>query len=87
MPTCLARGSSVGRMLPSPMLLRAGPIPTGAGWSFEVKYDGFRAIVSTENGFQVRSRRGWNMAERVPELRNLPHRVSFWTASSSRSTM
>jgi bifunctional non-homologous end joining protein LigD len=58
-------------MLPAPMLLRPGRIPTGTGWAFEVKYDGFRAIVSTENGLQVRSRRGWNMAERVPELRNL----------------
>jgi bifunctional non-homologous end joining protein LigD len=53
------------------MLLRPGPIPTGTGWAFEVKYDGFRAIVSTENGLQVRSRRGWNMTEGVPELREL----------------
>jgi excisionase family DNA binding protein len=29
------------------MLLRSGPIPTGTGWSFEVKWDGFRALVST----------------------------------------
>src|SRR4029453_9553914 len=53
------------------MLLRPGPIPTGTGWAFELKYDGFRAIVSTENGLQVCSRRGWNMSERVPELREL----------------
>ena len=36
------------------------------------EYDGFRAIVSTENGLRVRSRRAWNMTERVPELGELP---------------
>ena len=54
------------------MLLRPGPIPTGEGWAFELKYDGFRAIVSSEDGLQVRSRRAWNMTERVSELRELP---------------
>jgi hypothetical protein len=29
------------------MLLRPGAIPTGDGWTFELKYDGFRAIVAT----------------------------------------
>jgi ATP-dependent DNA ligase len=53
------------RPLPQPMLL----IPSGDGWAFELKYDGFRAIVSTERGLQVRSRRAWNMSDRVPELR------------------
>jgi ATP-dependent DNA ligase len=54
------------------MLLRHGGIPSGDGWAFELKYDGFRAIVSTEDGLQVRSRRAWNMTERVPDLRELP---------------
>jgi bifunctional non-homologous end joining protein LigD len=54
------------------MLLRPDGIPSGDGWAFEVKYDGFRAIVSTEDGLRVRSRRGWNMSERVPELSALP---------------
>jgi len=40
------------------MLLRPGPIPAGEGWAFELKWDGFRAIVSTENDLRVRSRRG-----------------------------
>ena len=40
-------------MLPAPMLLRPGPIPTGTGWSFEVKWDGFRALVSTVDGLRV----------------------------------
>jgi hypothetical protein len=32
------------------------PLPS-AGWSFELQWDGFRAIGSTEDGFSVRSRR------------------------------
>ena len=56
----------------APMLSRTGEIPSGAGWSFEVKWDGFRALVSTENGLKVRSRRGWNMTAAVPELAELP---------------
>ena len=45
----------------APMLSRTGELPTGDGWSYEVKFDGFRALVSTEDGLQVPSRRGWNM--------------------------
>jgi bifunctional non-homologous end joining protein LigD len=47
-------------------------LPSGSEWSFELKWDGFRAIVSTEDGLRVRSRRGWSMAELLPELRGLP---------------
>jgi bifunctional non-homologous end joining protein LigD len=54
------------------MLARAGELPTGEDWAFEVKWDGFRAIVSTEDGLRVRSRRGWDMADRLPELAALP---------------
>ena len=54
------------------MLSRPGPLPSGSGWSFELKWDGFRAIVSTEDGLRVRSRRGWNMTPVLPELRALP---------------
>jgi bifunctional non-homologous end joining protein LigD len=48
-----------------------GPLPSGSEWSFELKWDGFRAIVSTEDGLRVRSRRGWNMTSVLPELRKL----------------
>jgi bifunctional non-homologous end joining protein LigD len=55
------------------MLARSGPIPTRGDWSFEVKWDGFRAIVSTEaKVLRVRSRRGWDMTPLVPELAALP---------------
>jgi ATP-dependent DNA ligase len=43
---------------------------TGA---FEVKWDGFGAIVSTEGEpLRLPSRRGWRMAKLVPELSALP---------------
>ena len=54
------------------MLSRPGPLPSGSGWSYELKWDGFRALVSTEDGLAVRSRRGWNMTSVLPELRALP---------------
>jgi bifunctional non-homologous end joining protein LigD len=55
------------------MLARSGPIPTRGDWSFGVKWDGFRAIVSTEaKVLRVRSRRGWDMTPLVPELAALP---------------
>jgi ATP-dependent DNA ligase len=46
--------------LPEPMFARSGPLPTRGDYSFEVKWDGFRAIVSTEAELRVRSRRGWD---------------------------
>jgi bifunctional non-homologous end joining protein LigD len=65
-------GSVSGLRLPDPMLSRPGPLPTGPGWLFELKWDGFRAIVSTEDGLRVRSRQGWDMTHVLPELRGLP---------------
>jgi bifunctional non-homologous end joining protein LigD len=53
------------------MLARPDRLPRG-DFAFEVKWDGFRAIVSTEDGLAVRSRRGWSMSERLPELAGLP---------------
>jgi ATP-dependent DNA ligase len=54
------------------MLARSGPLPTGRGWAFEVKLDGFRCLVDTYEGFRARSRRGWNMTALLPELEALP---------------
>ena len=60
------------------MLARSGPIPTRGDWSFEVKWDGFRAIVSTEGApLRVRSRRGWDMTPLLPELSALPASGTF----------
>jgi bifunctional non-homologous end joining protein LigD len=54
------------------MLTRPAELPLGPGYAYEVKWDGFRAIVSTVGGLRVRSRRGWDMTERVQELAGLP---------------
>ena len=37
------RACSEGRA----QLLDAGPLPTGSGWSYELNWDGFRALVSS----------------------------------------
>jgi ATP-dependent DNA ligase len=47
------------------MLARPGKLPIRGEWAYEVKWDGFRAIASTEGPLRVRSRRGWNMIEHV----------------------
>jgi bifunctional non-homologous end joining protein LigD len=54
------------------MLARSGRLPGGSQWRFEVKWDGFRAIVCTRGALRVRSRSGWDMTARVPELEGLP---------------
>jgi len=54
------------------MLLRSGQIPTRGHYSYEVKWDGFRGLLSTENGLRIPSRRGWDMTELVPELASFP---------------
>lgn len=36
--------------LPEPMLARADAIPSGSGWTFEPKLDGFRCLVGTHAG-------------------------------------
>ena len=48
-----------------------------ADWAYEVKWDGFRAIVSIEGSLRGRSRRGWNMSEHVDFLEQLPVRAVF----------
>jgi ATP-dependent DNA ligase len=44
--------------LPSPLLTRSGPMPSG-DYAFELKWDGFLAIVARSDGFRVLSRRKW----------------------------
>jgi bifunctional non-homologous end joining protein LigD len=60
--------------LPETMLARSGRLPSG-DYSNEVKWDGFRAIVSTGGSLRVRSRRGWDMTEHVAFLADLPVRA------------
>ena len=65
------------RPLPAPMLARSGPLPARGEWAYEVKWDGFRCLISTEDGFRARSRRGWNLTTLVLELADLPVRGVF----------
>jgi bifunctional non-homologous end joining protein LigD len=57
------------------MLARSGRLPTSGDYAYELKWDGFRAIVSTEGPLRVRSRRGWDMTEHVGFLGDLPVRA------------
>jgi bifunctional non-homologous end joining protein LigD len=61
----------MGLRLPSPMLARSGALPSG-DYAFELKWDGFRAIVSRNGDFRARSRRGWEMTSLLPQLADLP---------------
>lgn len=59
------------------MLAKAGELPRERGYAFEVKWDGFRAILDTRDGYRLFSRRAWNMTDRVPELADFPARGIF----------
>ncbi len=52
------------------MLAVPGPLPEGDGWSFELKYDGIRAIVSIggQAGPRITSRAGNDVTATFPEL-------------------
>jgi len=54
------------------MLALSGRLPTRGDFAYEVKWDGFRTIVSTEGPLRARSRRGWDMTEHVAFLSALP---------------
>jgi bifunctional non-homologous end joining protein LigD len=54
--------------------------PEGSAWYYEVKYDGFRAILDwDENEIQLTSRNGKSLLSQFPEIRSylLSHRKQF----------
>jgi bifunctional non-homologous end joining protein LigD len=53
-----------------PMLASAWPAPfDDPGWVFEVKWDGYRCLMSTDDGLhRLTSRRGIELGERFPEV-------------------
>jgi hypothetical protein len=59
-----------------PMLAKRGKLPTRGAWTYEVKWDGFRAVVSTEGSLRVPqpARVEWrsSQGERVPLGRRDP---------------
>jgi ATP-dependent DNA ligase len=46
-------------------------------WAYEVKWDGFRGLLGTEGRFRLRSRRGWDMTDLIPELSAFPVSGTF----------
>src|SRR5829696_3693723 len=56
-----------------PMLARTGALPRDeAGWAFEIKWDGVRAMAYVEGArLRLESRRGNDITPRYPELREL----------------
>ncbi len=60
-----------------PMLATPGPLPTDdAHWSFEMKWDGVRALVAvTDDRVRITSRRGNDVGDRYPELHGLAGKV------------
>ena len=58
----------------APMLARTAEAPfSSPDWLFEVKWDGIRAIAFTVGGFSLLSRNGKEMADRFPELAEIPN--------------
>lgn len=57
-----------------PMLATSWPAPfDDESWWFEVKWDGYRAVVGNHSGrVRARSRRGLDLLGRFPELESLP---------------
>lgn len=60
------------------MLATPGPLPTGPGWSFEVKWDGMRVLASVTDGtdgdrpaLRLRTRSGRDVTANFPELTGL----------------
>jgi len=55
--------------VPSPMLATLGQLPRGAGWAFEMKWDGQRAIATVDDGgSRLFSRNGNDITATFPEL-------------------
>ncbi len=66
----------------APMLARLGELPAReAGWGFEVKWDGVRAIAFAEPGrLRLQSRNLNDITARYPELRGLTEQLGARTA-------
>src|SRR3954451_2990605 len=58
--------------LVEPMLATAGSLPTGAGWSYEFKWDGVRALAYVDGGrVRLMSRSGRDITVAYPEMRDV----------------
>ena len=60
------------------MLATPGPLPHGADWRYEIKWDGVRALVGIDSAadtLRIESRRGNDVTATYPELRALGERL------------
>jgi len=58
--------------IPLPMKATAGELPTGAGWTYEVKWDGMRAVVDVRDGrVRLQTANGKDATPSFPELDGL----------------
>lgn len=61
---------------PKPMLAMTGELPAGAGWAYEFKWDGIRALADLSGGRRhVYARSGVEITVAYPELAGLPAQV------------
>jgi bifunctional non-homologous end joining protein LigD len=64
-----------------PMKATSGPLPTGDGWCYEVKWDGMRALAFVDAGtVRVQSYNERDVTVSWPELTGLPEAVTGSTA-------
>lgn len=55
--------------VPDAALAAPGRLPAGRGWAYEMKYDGWRALVETSaHGATIWSRHGTDLTARLPDL-------------------
>ena len=72
------------------MLVSRGPLPSGPGLAYEVKWDGIRGQVALHDGaVTVRSRPGRDCSESFPELgrRLASTAVRAWFGQSSHAVV
>ncbi|KXK60016.1 DNA ligase [Micromonospora rosaria] len=63
-----------------PMLAMTGPLPAGAGWAYEFKWDGVRALADVAGGRQhLYARSGAEITIAYPELATLPEQLATLT--------
>jgi bifunctional non-homologous end joining protein LigD len=64
-----------------PMLASSGAVPGNpSAWSWEVKWDGWRALVYVGEGIKVRTRTGREVSDSLPELAGLVDALNGRTA-------
>ncbi len=71
------------------MLAASGPLPTGAQWCYEFKWDGVRALVSIrrqeEGGIRIHSRSGADITQTYPEVVAVARRLLDATGEGGRN--